>query len=756
MQISRVSAQLYTNYNFGINQITSYLGHYPNIDGRGIILSIKDDFIDTSLLDFRDKIILIDSGFKSMLSSHATRMGLLTTSNGLYSSMFKGIAPEAGLHITSSSKLFSSSTNLNNYDIKLQLHPYGIGIENFYGVDASTYDAMMENDTCFLHIFSSGNSGHLSAIGGNYDSMKNWSNLTGNFKQSKNSIVVGAIDEADQLNEFSSRGPAFDGRIKPDLVAYGEKGTSDAAALISGGIILMQNLYKKLYDQFPSSSLIKSSLVASAKPIKNKILSYNYGYGKFDHLEAMRIFESRQFFIGDISNGQKRFHELKLTDSIYEIRVVLSWIDPHAKVGVSKALINDLNLKIEDDRGHIYYPYKLNQHRDSIDLDASIGIDNNNNIELIAIKSPNFGNLKLIVEGYKINTHIQKYHISYSATKMNHFEWLSQNDTLIYDNNNLTLQWKTTVSDLFEFGYIDNLGNMKKIRDVEISLNKLSFPFQETGPIMFYFAKNKIKFYSKKYFLKCIPTIKSIVNLGSQIIIQNNSDFYKSIDLKILSQGQKYFLECGLANYKNYIYFQNNKSNIFWLNYNYDNYVIESLPIYIDTISKISLLKDYYIEYSNNKIYFELNLDLNELIQKIYLKKKTLSTTVYIDSIEHQNNLFKLVDLNPSVGLNRYTIEIKTIFGSTNVNDGIIYFNVGKKKPLIYPNPISRNGCFNLKFDLPGKRIIKVLDLTGKLLGKYSSMLAETEICLANVSSKYILLQILSGLDKYTSIISVN
>jgi hypothetical protein len=36
------------------------------------------------------------------------------------------------------------------------------------------------------------------------------------------------------------KGPAFDGRIKPEMVAFGIDGSSGAAALVSGVAILLQ------------------------------------------------------------------------------------------------------------------------------------------------------------------------------------------------------------------------------------------------------------------------------------------------------------------------------------------------------------------------------------------------------------------------------------------------------------------------------------------------------------------------------------
>jgi len=42
----------------------------------------------------------------------------------------------------------------------------------------------------------------------------------------------------------SSRGPAYDGRVKPELVAFAEDGSSGAAAIVSGISLVAQQTYK--------------------------------------------------------------------------------------------------------------------------------------------------------------------------------------------------------------------------------------------------------------------------------------------------------------------------------------------------------------------------------------------------------------------------------------------------------------------------------------------------------------------------------
>ena len=56
----------------------------------------------------------------------------------------------------------------------------------------------------------------------------------------KNILTVGATDSFSIVAALSSKGPAHDGRVKPELVAFGEDGSSGAAALVSGTSLLLQ------------------------------------------------------------------------------------------------------------------------------------------------------------------------------------------------------------------------------------------------------------------------------------------------------------------------------------------------------------------------------------------------------------------------------------------------------------------------------------------------------------------------------------
>ena len=126
------------------------------------------------------------------------------------------------------------------------------------------------NNPALVHVFSSGNSGSTASVAGLYGGIAGFANLTGSFKMAKNIITVGATDSFNIVAALSSKGPAFDGRVKPEMVAFGEDGTSGAAALVSGTAALIQHAYKSTYKNLPTAALVKAILLNSADDIGEK------------------------------------------------------------------------------------------------------------------------------------------------------------------------------------------------------------------------------------------------------------------------------------------------------------------------------------------------------------------------------------------------------------------------------------------------------------------------------------------------------
>ena len=111
----------------------------------------------------------------------------------------------------------------SNYDVVITSTSYSNGCNAGYTSLARDIDEQSNSFTNLIHIFSAGNNGSSSCtspyISGT--SGANWGNVTGGHKQAKNVIAVANLTSIGNLAASSSRGPAADGRIKPDIGAKG-------------------------------------------------------------------------------------------------------------------------------------------------------------------------------------------------------------------------------------------------------------------------------------------------------------------------------------------------------------------------------------------------------------------------------------------------------------------------------------------------------------------------------------------------------
>ena len=97
---------------------------------------------------------------------------------------------------------------------------YSNGCNAGYTSLAKDLDEQINLYPSLIHVFSAGNDGNSDC---NYGAGSGWGNVTGGHKQAKNVIATANLTEVGGLASSSSRGPAADGRIKPDI---GAKGTS--------------------------------------------------------------------------------------------------------------------------------------------------------------------------------------------------------------------------------------------------------------------------------------------------------------------------------------------------------------------------------------------------------------------------------------------------------------------------------------------------------------------------------------------------
>jgi hypothetical protein len=433
--------------DLGANNISAIADNFTDINGSGINVSVKEERYDEDDLD------LLGRSFTSVTptadnSGHATIMATLIGGNG--NSFIKGLGAAPAVRLTSSdfARLLPDTISaFKAFNISVQNHSYGTGIENYYGIEASAYDKQVFENDSIVHVFSSGNIGTSTPGTGLYNGIANTANLSGTFKQAKNVLVVGGTGRTDVPEALSSAGPAYDGRIKPELVADGEDGTSGAAALTSGTVALLQQAYKKQFHKLPSSALIKSILINSADDIGTPAVDYKTGYGKLNGLEAIRTINDTRFKTGSVADKAQISYQVTVPANCRQLKVSLAWTDAPAALNAPYALVNDLDLSVVTPSGGILLPWTLSTYplADSLLKPAKMQRDTLNNTEQITLQNPPAGIYNIYIKGSRITRGPQAFSIAYDTRLANQFEWTqpSGNNYFLADEDNY-LRWQST------------------------------------------------------------------------------------------------------------------------------------------------------------------------------------------------------------------------------------------------------------------------------------------------------------------------
>lgn len=360
-----------------------------------------------------------------------------------------GVAPKVNFTSSSFAQLMPDSAAIfKSFRISVQNHSYGTGIENYYGAESAAYDQQIFENDSLVHVFSSGNIGTSAPETGVYSGISGVANLSGDFKQAKNVLVVGGTGRTGAPESLSSAGPAYDGRIKPELIADGEDGTSGAAALVSGTVALLQQAYKTQYKQMPSAALIKSVLINSADETSSSGPSHKTGYGSLNALEALRTINEKRTFTGSVSNATQANYTITVPANCRELKVSLVWNDPAAAINAPWALVNDLDLAVTTPSGQQILPWVLSSFpsADSLSAPAERRADTLNNTEQVSLQNPAAGTYMVHVKGRKVTAGAQKFYVAHQEIISNRFEWIypsSAGDQLFAGEDNY-LRWQSS------------------------------------------------------------------------------------------------------------------------------------------------------------------------------------------------------------------------------------------------------------------------------------------------------------------------
>ncbi len=409
------------------NSLTPQIAGYPQFNGEGINVAIGDDGMIESHIDFKNRTHQ-DDVQGDFEGSHGEMVAGILAGAGNLDPRMEGTASHAEVHLFHEfDAVKRASTLYDNRDILITSTSYSDGCNRGYTYLAQLADHQIKNNTSLMHVFSAGNTGNEDC---GYGAGAGWGNITGGVKMGKNVLTVANVDAEDQLSSTSSHGPANDGRIKPDISANGDaqistqpnntyaeaNGSSAAAPGVAGVLAQLYDAYEDGHpNTFPNSALVKSIVLNTADDLGNPGPDFSYGFGRINARRALNVLQNDQYFEGVVGHSNTHSYFVSVPHGTQQLRVMLYWNDFEGSTISSPSLVNDLDLRVENNSNESYLPWVLNSSPDSnlLNLPAVRGVDNLNNVEQVTIDFPESGLYSFFVEGSIISQGTQSYFLVY-------------------------------------------------------------------------------------------------------------------------------------------------------------------------------------------------------------------------------------------------------------------------------------------------------------------------------------------------------
>ncbi|GCC50046.1 T9SS C-terminal target domain-containing protein [Chryseotalea sanaruensis] len=681
----------------------SYLHHQlPDLLGNGITVSVKEETYNRNDIDLEGRYI--ESGLQSATQDlHATEMATIIGGEGNSFITGKGVARE--VRFTSSSFAVLSPDPLSTYnalDITVQNHSYGTQVENIYGALAEAFDQNVKQIPYLLHVFSSGNDGALASTTGAYSGIAGFANLTGNFKMSKNTLTVGSVDTLGRAISFSSKGPAYDGRIKPELVSYSMVGSSNSAALVSGVAGLLQQAYKEKVGGLPSVALQKALLINGAQDVGNVGPDFKTGYGNLDAWYSMQMLQKDQFIEQTVNEFETSIHQLTIPDNVRNLKITLVWDDVPGQVNSSVALVNDLDLTIETPSTQFVYPWILDSSPSlsALEKNATRGEDHLNNIEQVLVEQPEAGIYKIIVKANMLATNAQAYSIAYSWDEEENFNWFypTASDNMPYNGEAGTyFQWKSTLvqgSGKLELS-MDGGNTWQLIKDnVDLSTGLLRWKTPDVNTLAQARMVVGTEAYETDVFTISQPIIPKVgFNCQDSVLLKwdkvNGANSYR-VKYYNNSRMEDYLLTSDTSfifnetqSIKTYFaiqpVFENGEVGIQGYAFDYD---LQEIACY---------LRSFYAQLEPNEginLFAEVGTSYG--ISRVVFQRQEGDEFIDIEiNTSLESNNFSFLDTSPRQGLNNYRLVLYFINGEQLVSEVVGDYFLTTIPFLVFPNPIS-------------------------------------------------------------------
>jgi hypothetical protein len=401
---------------------------YRGLDGHGVTVGIGDG----GRLGLHDDFAAGVTDLSSFaMSNHATQVSGIITGPGLIDPFYgMGYAPKARVLLRNFSDiLLDAPQYINDYGMRITNNSYGSALDNCtyfgdYDGTSAALDAMVHAHPELLHVFAAANSGNMTCS----PYPQRFATIAGGYQPSKNLLTVGAVNNEDANASFSSRGPTDDGRLKPEVVAYGagrfstinnhqyasNSGTSFSSPATAGMATLLYQHYRNLHnDSFPDAALIKNIICNSADDLGNTGPDFTFGFGRINGDRAAGMIENHRFTSVNVSHANSINIPLTIGPDVAHTDIMLMWTDPASAPFETVTLVNDLDLRVITPSGDTLKPWILNYTPSGVASAATTGSDRLNNYEQVTIITPVTGIYTIVVNGHSVPMGPQKAWLSW-------------------------------------------------------------------------------------------------------------------------------------------------------------------------------------------------------------------------------------------------------------------------------------------------------------------------------------------------------
>lgn len=419
----------------GANTLETVAG----FDGSGVNVEVMEATgIQTTHPDFAGRVVLhgtVPAG------NHGTCVAGIVGGSGAGNAAARGMLPQAML-VLADGPAFQGGTRYTHtaqlvdpllpYQCVLQSNSWGFGVTTQYTtISAEMDDIIAQNDIVICQ--AQGNEFSQTS------STESWA---------KNVVGVGGIVHNNNANYgddgwfFASRGPAADGRIKPDLAFYYDRilctdqtggagyvsgnynsdfdGTSASTPQVAGCFGLFFEMWHAgifgnapgtgtVFEARPSSTLARAAVVNTARQwtfsgTNHSLTRMHQGWGH-PKVSALHDLRDKTFFVdhtSPVTNLGSAGFTVTVAPGEPAFRATLCFLDAMGPVSSTQHRLNDLTLVVVDPSGTTYYG---NHGLETGMWSAAGGVRNTKDvIENVMVEFPMAGEWTVRVDGDDVNT----------------------------------------------------------------------------------------------------------------------------------------------------------------------------------------------------------------------------------------------------------------------------------------------------------------------------------------------------------------